>query len=366
MRKYNRIKGILAIVALSFLGHVSQSWADGGVGTGGGNLIPAKPNHKPYLPEAEKILLEIRPMARVELNQLRNWYSCDPRTCATDPFMTARAKLLSDPIKTRKLIDSVNINILKNEPCSVVEDGILQHRTSSATLPNNICFSLSEIGKYDVSSESYNHLKRMLRGLFFHELTHLLGGNEIEAVAIQKIIAGTEGLGADSIYANTNIQMASEDLKRAVKEFDQLLLDISSNKTTELAVCSKMTKLYYNAIYHQTVTLSEQEEWIFNRAINRLILATQGYCETADSYKRLFGTRLKISELEFQLKAIENRYDDSSMTEIELERAHRLSSNEVVFHNLSQRSQKLLRKELVDVKNDLDTTFKTIQLMKKF
>ncbi len=367
METRKQIKRVLSISALTLLSSLSQCWAgiDGGVGTGGGNPIPAKPHHKPYLPEVEKIISEIRPMARAELNSLRNWYSCDPRNCDSDPFMIARKKLLVNPDKTRNIIDSFNLTLLKDRPCDITNGGVVHHKAASATKPNNICFSLSEIGKYNISSDDINHLRRVMKGLFFHELIHLLDGNETDAVEMQQRIAGTSSGDYDSVYAIYNIPGTADIANSSVRELDKILNAITSSKATDASICSKLSLISSELGRGKRVTLTEKEDWVYSRAITRIGLASKGYCEADDDYKAFFGNKSKLSELEFQLP-IANTSADALMKEIEVERANRLSSENVFFNNLLDHSKENLVKEISAAKNELMSSIEALKAMAKF
>lgn len=363
MKTLKSIKTVLVISALALLSSVSQSWAEGGVGTGGGNPIPARPNTQPYAFALKKIILESRPMVRAEFNRLRNWSTCNPADCDNDPFMIARQRLLTNEKETRKIIDTYSLTILEDKPCDVTEGTAVVHKAASAKRPNEICFSVSEISKYEVSVEAPNFTQKMIKGLFFHEIIHLLGGDESEARIMQERIAPMGNGEYDSVNAIYNIKRTTEVLNSTIKDLDQLLVAVKSNKVTDAAACARMVQLNATLV-DKKVTLSEQEEWDYDRAIIRLNIASVGFCDPSQEFNDIFGKKLKISELDLHLPAA-LKQNDEIMKKIEVERAYRFSSATVYFSNLTDRSRKNLFLELQVVRADLVKSLEALKAMAK-
>lgn len=169
-------KTILLALGMT-LACVTHAGSIGGVGSGGGGII----NPDPSSPEeiAKTINDDSRYVIETWLNrQELNFWEQSPEVRALNPLR----KLFETSPGIIQLMKSTEVELRMNQPCF---DSNNQPMDGSiyGTKPGSLCLSpftmAPKLSPYNYKAESY--------ALLVHEFSHMLGANEAEAVAIQKI-----------------------------------------------------------------------------------------------------------------------------------------------------------------------------------
>jgi len=269
MKKFDWKVLSLGLVALSFA-QASAFASEGGVSGGGGGTVPADP-----------VSAEV---ARIEIIQaklpLAFYFNALSSPGAHGIYWD---KLFSGSTTIFDLIQTTTVEINADAPC-VAPSGELTDGAAPGSAPNSICISTLRLSqKLDADDV---HIQTL--GLIAHELSHLLGTNEPEAVAVQtdliRLIRGTSNKEVQE-YAFRNYQI--------VKDIDMQVWNLSvtadGGDSAKIYEAATQLKTSYDqltkeasGIYNMSYVAWDmmQLQWAMSRKVQNLNWALCAQLET--------------------------------------------------------------------------------------
>lgn len=148
--------------------------ADGGVNGGGGGTLPAE-----HITPSE--VFEIVQNSKMELRLLSQGLLWMYNPNAAMPY---EAKLFAGTPNLLDVLETTQVEVRMSEPCYNSSHGEVDG-SIYASLPHAICISASRIAPKLIPEIAH----REIQALILHELSHLLGTSEDEAVDFQRSVA---------------------------------------------------------------------------------------------------------------------------------------------------------------------------------
>ncbi len=155
-------------------GEPAAKEVEGGISSGGGGTLPANPIS----------VFRVYEIVQDAKAALRMFYRLENQVTGDDPILYGLDKFVVGPRNLITLLEETEIEVLSNKPCKD-KNGNEVDASIVASKPGAICLSAFRVAPKLIEERA--HIE--ILALITHELTHILGSTEKEAVEIQRYTA---------------------------------------------------------------------------------------------------------------------------------------------------------------------------------
>lgn len=225
-------------------GEPAANEVEGGISSGGGGTLPANPIG----------VFRVYEIVKDAKAALRMFYRLENQVTGDDPILYGLDKFVVGPRNLITLLEETEIEVLNNKPC-IDKNGNEVDASIVASKPGAICLSAFRIAPKLIEERA--HIE--ILALITHELTHLLGATEKEAVDIQKYTA---------------------------IRFEKVFFENFGNQVWD------MRERYSNlgALLNRAIEFAEKEDWAAtNEALNKY------YMDSYSLFNELWGWKYPFS-----------------------------------------------------------------------
>lgn len=163
----------------------TQHSAEGGITSGGGGTLPANPIS---IAQVYDVINTSRQVLRLYIN-FQKQFPLDISK-STSRFFTDKTNLLT-------VLEDVDLEVLRDKPCKD-KSGVEVDASIYGSRPGSICLSAFRVAPKLIKEIAHTEINALL----LHELSHLLGASEDEAVALQEsMVLFTDEINHDDLVA---------------------------------------------------------------------------------------------------------------------------------------------------------------------
>lgn len=157
----------------------SAAYAAGGVGSGGGETLASE---RVGLDQIAQAIQSSRNLVTAFLNHAEREMILGSANPRPDPLPKAYSLFFSGSESVFDVLNLVRVEILRDAPC-ISSDGNPYDGSVLSGVPHGICMSASRMLK----KLTFANYRAEVAALMLHEISHLVGSTEEQAVEIQKV-----------------------------------------------------------------------------------------------------------------------------------------------------------------------------------